>query len=250
MPTPPKRKRWSRRIHRWSGLILLVPILIASLTGLILNHTVDLDLSNRHVSANWIQARYGMALEGEPTAFGLEGKAHAAEWDGKIFFGNKLIDDESRLVGAVPLRDGTAVVTTGAVHYFGLDGELIETLGSVTLPSGEISRAGRTENLELTLETGEGIFKSDANLLEFSDASAANASAWSEKIVPEESQKQLWKTAFSGEGIPMDRVILDIHSGRFFGNVGKWIYDLTVIGVVILSITGFVLFLRTRKRKP
>ena len=53
---------------------------------------------------------------------------------------------------------------------------------------------------------------------------------------------------FSGDGIPLDRVIPDIHSGRFFGSIGKWVYDLTVIGVLILSITGLILFFRTRRR--
>ena len=48
--------------------------------------------------------------------------------------------------------------------------------------------------------------------------------------------------------MPLDRVLLDIHSGRFFGTVGKWVYDITVVGVLILSVTGFILFFRTRRR--
>jgi len=47
----------------------------------------------------------------------------------------------------------------------------------------------------------------------------------------------------------MDRVILDIHSGRFFGSIGKWVWDILVIGILALSISGFVLFLRYQKRK-
>ena len=243
-----KKKRWSRTIHRWSGLLLLVPLTIACVTGMILNHTVDLNLSNRRVTSPWIEARYGMALEGKPEALGLDGKAFAASWDGKIFHRKKIISDSSPLVGAVPLRDGTAVVTNSAVYYFGLDGELIETLDSVSLPATPIAKAGRTDNFALVLDTVSGTFTSDANLLDFNETPAALEINWSSPATPSASDLKTWKTAFSGDGIPLDRVILDLHSGRFFGTLGKWIYDLTVIGVLVLSATGLVLFLRTRRR--
>ncbi|QTN33265.1 PepSY domain-containing protein [Akkermansiaceae bacterium] len=241
-------RTWTRGSHRVLGMALLLPLTVVCVTGLILNHTVDLGLSNRHTTAGWIQARYGMTLDGEPEAFGIDGKAHAASWDGQLFFREKSVDDSSPLVGAVPLRDGTAVVTGSAVHYFGLDGELIETLGPPTLPESPIIRAGRTQDLALTLETESGIFTGDANLLDFAPAPAGQEVTWSAIATPSAADRKQWATAFSGDGIPLDRVILDIHSGRFFGTIGKWIYDLTVIGVLILSATGFVLFFRTRRR--
>lgn len=229
-------------------MVLLVPLTIACITGLILNHTVDLKLSSRNTSAEWIQARYGMSLEGEPKAFGLDGKAYAGTWDGKIFHSKDILGDTSALIGAVPLRDGTAVVTASAVHYYGLDGELIEILDSLTLPGTPIERAGRNQDLALVLETASGTFISDENLLEFSKSSTDQEINWSIPVTAGESDLKKWKTAFSGTGVPLDRVILDLHSGRFFGTIGKWIYDLTAIGVLVLSTTGFVLFLRTRRR--
>lgn len=229
-------------------MILLIPLAIACITGLILNHTVDLGLGNRHLTTDWIQKRYGMSLQGKPNAYGLEGKAYAARWDGQLFHRNNTIDDASPLVGAVPLRDGTAVVTTSAVHYFGLEGDLIETLDSLTLPAAAIVRAGRTKDLTLVLGTASGDFTSDADLLEFTEKPAGREISWSVPIPPSDSDLKLWKKTYSGDGIPLDRLILDLHSGRFFGTVGKWIYDLTVIGVLVLSATGFILFLGTRRR--
>lgn len=248
MPALRRKKPWNRLIHRWSGVLLIVPLTIACVTGLILNHTVDLNLSNRFVTADWIQARYGMSLEGDPKAFGLDGKAYAAIWDDKIFHRKNIIDDTSPLIGAVPLRDGTAVVTASAVHYFGLDGELIETLDSLALPPTPIGKAGRTSDLTLVLETVSGTFTSDANLLDFTESPDDQKTTWSAPVFATDAARKTWQTAFSGNGIPLDRVILDLHSGRFFGTIGKWIYDLTVIGVLFLSATGFVLFLRTRRR--
>lgn len=246
---PGPKKRWNRLLHRWSGIILVIPLVAACVTGMILNHTVDLDLSSRHTSASWIQARYGMNLDGEAEAFGFDGKVYAATWDGRIFYASSLIDDTSPLTGAVPLRDGTAVVTASAVHYYGLDGELIETIGSATLPAAPISRAGRTRDLTLVLETPSGIFTSDENLLAFTESLEDQETTWSTVVTPSDSDLIAWRNTFSGDGIPLDRVILDIHSGRLFGTAGKWIYDITVIGVLILSATGFVLFLKSLRRR-
>ena len=248
MPPPLTKPTWNRVAHRLLGVLLVVPLLVVSVTGLLLNHTVDLGLSERHVTAGWVQSRYGMTLEGEPEAYGLDGKAYAALWDGKLFHRGTIIPDSPPLVGAVPLRDGTAVVTASAVHYFGLDGELIETLSPPTLPEPPITRAGRSRDLALVLETGSGTFTSDANLLEFTATPSPEATAWSAPAMPSGEQISAWETAFSGDGVPLDCVILDIHSGRFFGPIGKWIYDLLVIGILVLSVTGIVLYLRIRRR--
>lgn len=248
MAAPGKTKRRSRAFHRWAGIFLLVPILLATLTGVVLNHTVDLDLSKRHVTNSFVQSRYGMTLKGEPQAYGLSGKTYAAEWDENVFFRKNLIEDPSPLVGAVPLRDGVAIVTRTAVHYYGLDGALIENLDSASLPPGKITRAGRTPALTLALETPEGIRISDSELLDFTPAQETASITWSEKTTATPGDRQLWKSAYSGDGIPLDRLILDIHSGRFFGGIGKWIYDILCFGVLALSATGLILFLRNRKR--
>lgn len=243
-----KKRRWSRVLHRWAGILLLIPILIATATGVLLNHTIDLGLSKRNTTNSWIQERYGMHLNGEPEAYGFEKKAYAAQWDGQIFFREKLIKTRSPLVGAVPLRDGIAIVTTNSVHYFGLDGVLIETLDSITLPDGEISRAGRSKDLALALETAEGIRISDRDLLEFSAKTDSEDIVWSQPVPVTDANRKLWERAYAGDGLPFDRVILDIHSGRFFGSIGKWIYDLMLFGVLVLSATGVVLFFKNRRR--
>lgn len=248
MASSTRKSPWNRKAHRLLGILLIAPLLLVCLTGMALNHGIDLNLSDRKISADWIRSHYGMLLEGEPLAYGLEGVSYAALWDGKIFYRSSIIADSSQLVGAVPLRDGTAVVTASAVHYFGLDGELMETMGPPTLPSPPIIRAGRNLNLELILETTTGIFVSDKELIEFTPATTEKDIVWSVPVTSTKQNIATWKTAFSGDGVPLDRIILDIHSGRFFGSIGKWIYDVLAIGVLILSFTGAILYLRTRRR--
>jgi uncharacterized iron-regulated membrane protein len=59
-------------------------------------------------------------------------------------------------------------------------------------------------------------------------------------------QRDILATAFRGEGLSLSRIILDLHSGRFFGVIGVILYDLAAICLVILGITGTMLWFRRR----
>ncbi|MFD2256427.1 PepSY domain-containing protein [Luteolibacter algae] len=242
-----KNRRWNRRFHRWSGLILIIPLSIACITGVLLNHSVDLGLKARHVTSPLILRPYGMTLKGEPIAYGMDGRTYAASWDGSLFHASRLIDSDSTLIGAVPLRDGFAIVTRQTIHYYGLDGELIEKLNPPEIPK-PFEKAGRSSSLSLVLRSGDQFFISDPDLLGFTKTTTPPDVQWSEPVTPTLSEKSAWKTAFRGEGLPLDRVILDIHSGRILGPVGKWLWDIAAIGVLALSISGLILFFKNRKR--
>lgn len=243
-------KRLSRSSHRWLGVIVMLPLIVASITGVVLNHTVDLGLSEKRVTHGAVLKRYGYELAGEPRAFGFGDVVRAGAWDGHIFFGKNSFLSGAGLIGVVPLRDGTAVVVANAVHYFGLDGELIETLDETSLPGAAFGRAGRDGDLRLVLDDGEQLWRADSDLLEFSEFAAGVENVqFSLEVKPTDADRENWRAVFVGEGLPLDRVILDIHSGKFFGPLGKWVWDVIVVGILVLSVTGFVLFFRTRRRR-
>ena len=47
-------------------------------------------------------------------------------------------------------------------------------------------------------------------------------------------------------GVPLQRVIQDIHSGRIFGRYAVWFLDVISLALVGLSISGFWLYWRLR----
>ena len=50
------------------------------------------------------------------------------------------------------------------------------------------------------------------------------------------------------ETLTLDRVILDIHTGRFFGDVGRIAVDLAALALLLLSFTGVCLWLSASKK--
>jgi hypothetical protein len=56
-------------------------------------------------------------------------------------------------------------------------------------------------------------------------------------------------TRYSGGGMPATRVLLDIHTGRFFGAIGPWVMGLSALFLCLLSISGLVLWARPYARR-
>ena len=54
------------------------------------------------------------------------------------------------------------------------------------------------------------------------------------------------REAEAGEGIPFDRILHDLHSGRFFGALGPWLMDVT--GIALLWLVGTGLYNAWRRR--
>ena len=55
-------------------------------------------------------------------------------------------------------------------------------------------------------------------------------------ISPELNRKILAR--YRGHGLPLERVLLDLHSGRILGKWGVWLIDVVAILLFVLAITG------------
>jgi len=63
--------------------------------------------------------------------------------------------------------------------------------------------------------------------------------------LPKPLQEKL-KAQASGPSVSLETVILDLHSGRFFGQFGVLFIDLIGLLVCFLSITGLIAWIKRR----
>jgi uncharacterized iron-regulated membrane protein len=49
---------------------------------------------------------------------------------------------------------------------------------------------------------------------------------------------------YSGRGLPLSRVLLDLHTGRVFGKIGVWLMALASIFLLALSLSGLVMWFK------
>ena len=242
-----RRGRTFRLSHRWLGFVVVVPLLFVTATGLLLNHSSELGLNDHHAGASWIRSQYGSDLKGEPVTFDALGHS-VSGWDGQLFFNGELLDVNGELQGAVGLRELVIVACRKSVYVLDGAGELMEELDELSLPEGDIVRCGTGSGQRLTVELDDEtrwVFSED--LLSFAQLERGIFMV-AGSVETSSSLQEEMQLAYGGDGPTWNRVIMDMHSGRFFGSIGRLLVDLMGLLVVFLSITGLVLGVRSVRR--
>ena len=236
----------ARRWHRWLGYLLLIPLLYVSITGLLLNHTDDLDLDSRHATSPWILDRYGMNLSGEPVSF-ESGNFIASSWSDSLFLNGRSLEATGDLVGILTSESTIGLVCPDVVHLFSAEGELVESLDELLLPDSPIVAAAALR----TIRTEDGrLWQFTDDFLEINEITKEGASpSWQSRVPTPEKLQTRMQESYRGPGMTWSRVLLDLHSGRFFGSLGKWIIDACAILFMILAITGLRLAFRNRRNR-
>ena len=71
---------------------------------------------------------------------------------------------------------------------------------------------------------------------------------WVKKYTLNENEREKLLIAYRGNGLKLERVILDLHSGRIFGQYGVFIMDAAAIALLWLSLSGMWVW-NSRRRK-
>src|ERR1700693_580797 len=237
--------RLLRRWHARIGFAAMLFFLILAVTGLMLNHGEALGLDGRSVHAEWLARWYGIKPEPPRQVF-ASGQhvliATNGRWllDGKIS-GEKL----PQPVGLAELADIFVVANDAALYVYRENGELIEKLGPGALPDSPVRAIGSSAR-GIVLRTASGIFAS-ADALSWHPAPQRRV-RWSAPSELSISEGRAYEEALA-PGISVQRLLLDLHSGRFAGRYGPLVVDLLAFLLAILSLTGAWLFLVPRMHR-
>jgi len=225
------------RLHRRIGVALSAVFLVICFTGILLNHNVDLDLSNKRVDTDWIYDWYGIRPKGDLMSFEA-GEHRISHLSGTLYFDTTPINQTRYLIGVETLDNFHVVATDSALILVSTEGELIETLSSAALPNGDIIGIHKSVTGSLALETSNGFFLSDNDFLVWNQTEPLLDLTANQPTVPNPEMSEALIDSFRGEGLSWNRVVLDIHSGRFFGSLGKWVADISALGLIILTLSG------------
>jgi len=221
-------------------MLAALPLLWVVVTGAVLNHTVDWKLDRIMIDHPWLLGAYGMVPEGEPSG-AWAGDNHVAEWDGLVFVNGKEIKMTGRLVGALADGKELAVVTDSQVLRMDESGEIIETMDELSLPALPLTGV-HAESETMFLKNASGWHRVGKGWLEFVRVDG-DFKAQRLQPVPADKSAAL-RSAWGQGGLPLSRVLLDAHAGRFLGSFSKYFYDLVAVATLWLCATGVILFFR------
>lgn len=239
--------RFVRHWHARVGVMAALFLLFLAISGLALNHTDALLLAKRDVKASWLMHWYGLKSTMPKQGYFFN-DGYLAAADGRwVMDGHLLREGVDRSpLGAVTWNQARAIANAEMLYLYTPEGQLIDKISGTELPGKPIKQLGSAGD-QLVLETAHGSFaSSDAlNWLPYN----GEQPIWSNlQALPSAALKDV-KLAFA-PSLPLERIILDLHSGRIFGRYGPLLMDLAALVLIVLSLSGVWIYLRTVRKKP
>lgn len=246
IPRSQKRLRhWANRTHRFVALVAVVFLIIVTLSGLLLNHADALGMSSR--GAAFLATAYG--IEPPPVDAAYEAGEIVFSTAANTLYanGNAVTPVSGPIRGAAPDGNGDIVIATPA--------ELILTTGAATLieranvdAGAPILRAGKLGNRFVVATEGQYFVVDPATLsLATNDPIDPAGVTWATPVVLDADQQRRISKHSLGAALHWERVMTDLHSGRILPVVGRYIVDLAALCLLYLSVTGTIIWVRTRK---
>ena len=234
--------RFLYKLHRYIGLSSAIVLLMLAVTGIALNHTDELKLDSQMIQSKAILDWYAIKPPENIKSFAT--KNHwITQINQQLYFDHSvLLKNENSLLGAIETDDFIVAALSNSLLLLSLQGELIEQT-----PLNAVEKMGLTNQQHVVIKSSKDIRISDDGLLSWHPYNNEQV-LWSKITQAPEVITQDLKTNFRSSILPLERVILDIHSGRFFGTVGVIIVDISGIFLIILALSGCAIWIKHKLR--
>lgn len=237
--------RHLRKWHRQLGIFTAIFLIFISISGIALNHTNALSLAHISINQPWLLNHYGIKPP-EVTQFYQDEFYHTDQF---VWFNNKLlVETDHPIIGLTTYQNYLLVITQRTLLIFTKQGEMVDKLtASLGLPEN-ISKIA-IQGSHVVLQTNEGYFQSSEELLEWQSVQFIMPPKWLNTIDVEVEVITDAQTRHQAQFLSWERVILDAHSGRIFGDFGVLFMDLIGVMLILLSISGLYIWLRYQRKK-
>jgi len=230
-------------LHRYIGLGICIFLVHLALTGIFLNHSIGLRLDKTFVTWPWLLNQYNLSVP-EPVNIFTIGKNNFSTIDGEVFFNDKPIFlAEEELLGAIQNRDTFILASSSIITVISKEGYIINkdnilpfTIKNIGFYGDEVA-INDSEDKIWSSESINGVWKLTENV----------TAQWSKEGSITLANQEKIRKYYVGDGVSLEQIILDFHSGAIFQKAGKIFFDVISILLIILSFTG--IWLWTIKRK-
>jgi hypothetical protein len=235
------KRPWFRRYHRWLGGLAAFFVLLLAVTGVALNHGNSWKLDRTYVPWHWVVNLYGIEAPQPDDSFSSDGR-RATLMGGMLFF--------ERIVLAEDVRSLEGIVSTQGIYVLASDseiilttpeGELVDRIDLKGVLPGSIQRLGLKDGAAVVQSRGRYYFSDpDLNGFEARPDEPGTGIDWSDASPAPQPLVADLQNHFLGQALTVERLLLDVHSGRIAGTAGVWFMDFIALSLIVLSITGLV----------
>lgn len=244
----PFKLRLARTLRRWHariGFAALLFFLLMAVTGVALNHGADLGLDARYVHAEWVARWYGIRHEQPQQAYRTASHLLVAANGRWLLDGLPRGEKMPYPLGLAEIGDLLVVGGESSLHVYRADGALVDRLDGYALPGVPLKAIGAAGG-QLVVQTPHGPFTS-SDVLAW-QAGTPKDVAWSIPTPLAATDRDAYAQRLV-PGVSLQRILLDLHSGRFLGSAGPYLFDLVAMVLTILALSGAWMFLAPRLRR-
>ncbi len=230
--------RWHRRLGMMAGLF----VLWLAGSGIVLNHSADLGLDHAAVSAPWITGLYGLRAVVPEHGYLAGNHWLAGNAEQTVLDGHLLATPLPGLLGLVAGERLLFAADTGSLAIFDARGLPVDNLHGGDLPLAAIARIGAGAGMVVLADARDQRYASRDGL---NWAPYAGPVAWAVRAPLPAAARASAALALRPR-LPVERVLLDAHSGHILGHYGPYLVD--TVGVLFILLAGSGLWMVIRHR--
>ncbi len=234
--------RFIYKLHRYIGLFSAIVLIMLAVTGIALNHTDSLKLDSRMIQSRTILDWYGIASTQTVTSYATANHILSRAGQQVYFDQNSLAAREYNLLGAVETEQFIVAAMRNSLVLITTEGEIIEQP-----PMKAIEKIGLGDQQQIVIKSEQGLMASNDGLLSWQPYQNP-AVQWSVATQAPDSIIENLRNQSRTSILPLERVLLDLHSGRIFGAIGVFIVDLVGLFLIILSLSGCAIWFKHKLR--
>jgi len=221
--------------HRRLGLLLVIFIITLAVTGIMLNHTNSLQLGHTKINNALILSLYDINPKSPLISYQTEQHIFS-QLDEQIYFDTKkILSAKQQIRGVTNAGEIIILVLSHDVILLTRNAEIIDRYALAQ--ENEIEHIGLYKNNVIIKMMNQTLWQADEDILNWQPIELKQMT-WAPPVQLNENLKQNLLTQYRGEGLPLERIVLDIHSGRIFGPLGVYVVDAVGIIMLFLSFSG------------
>jgi hypothetical protein len=248
-----KKTNWRKRFfnwHLWSGLILTLPLVLVSLTAILIAHEKGLGTKEIAINAGWLPG-YGSE---ENIKFYLDDIKDVQIIGNKTYYASKLgvVVEENQKITILKNTEGDEVrdllLVGDSLYIASKEGLFVSTKNkALLLKKGDFHGININKNKLYAAEGKKGFHISSDNGKTWLNSKLS-------KTIGKENMKNFSTSIEKSdylEKLTLEKLVLDIHTGKaFFGDESMWIWiDLIALSLLFMIFTGIWMWYKRKYGK-
>jgi hypothetical protein len=230
--------------HRRLGLASAAFLLLLIISGVMLNHSHDLQLDTRPVQQGWLLNHYGIGAPQHIAQFN-NGAVSLQVTDNILWLGSiKLLVAQDTILAAGQIDNLMLAIDRQQLYVVNSNGQLVERQNNATGLPADLNAMAITPQHQVWLASRHGYFVSDDDLVTWRQATPEKALNWISTTAVTNTEQLVFLARSSH--LNWQRVLQDLHSGRILGAWAIWFWDLIALILTAMLLMGVWIWWRRR----